>query len=32
MVGLMARQFPDIEPAPAADIVVDAMLGGIGQP
>ena len=32
IVGLVARQFPEIEPAPAADIVVDAVLGGIGQP
>ena len=31
IVGLVARQFPEIEPAPAADIVVDAVLGGIGQ-
>lgn len=32
IVNLVARQFPNIEPGPAADIVVDAVLGGIGKP
>jgi hypothetical protein len=28
----VASQFPDLEPAPAADIIVDAVLCGVGQP
>jgi AcrR family transcriptional regulator len=31
IVHLTARQFPQIGPAPAADIIVDAILRGIGQ-
>jgi AcrR family transcriptional regulator len=31
-VDLVASQFPDLEPAPAADIIVDAVLCGVGQP
>jgi hypothetical protein len=31
MIDLVSSKFPDIEPAPAADLVVDALLCGIGQ-
>jgi AcrR family transcriptional regulator len=31
IVHLIARQFPQIAPAPAADIIVDAILCGIGR-
>jgi hypothetical protein len=31
VIDLLARQFPDHDPARAADIVVGTMLGGIGQ-
>jgi AcrR family transcriptional regulator len=32
MIDLVSTRFPDIEPAPAADVIVDALLCGIGQP
>jgi len=30
IVGMLARQFPDHDPAQAADIAVNALLGGVG--